>query len=242
MLDHPWFLLQAGAERAGIGTRRDRAIEDQVALVGQVGLAGVVGAQLRVGQERGQPPARVAPAEAHHLHGEARVLAQALDELRRLGDHHEPARGRDHDLLAQERAAAALDQPEPRVHLVGAVQGEVERRLPVQLHDLDARRGRELARALGGHRGADAVRALRAARPRPTTRVPSRGRASSPARPAPLPLRRPRAGLAARLRRSRAQHRRAAGARSAGRPTLTREHSGCSYCSDINRSASEVVL
>ena len=95
-----------------------------MALVGQVGLAGVVGAQLRVGQERGQPPARVAPAEAHHLYGEAGVLAKALHPLGRLRHHHEPARGGDHDLLAQEGAAAALDQ--------AAAAGPPRRRRPAR--------------------------------------------------------------------------------------------------------------
>ena len=43
-----------------------------------------------------------------------------------VGDHdHAPARRRD-DLLAQERAAAALDQAQLVVELVGAVDGEVE--------------------------------------------------------------------------------------------------------------------
>ena len=99
---------------------------------------------------------------------------------------------------------------ELRVHLVGAVDRQVELDGPVQLHDLDARRARELVGALGGHR-----RAQRRPSPRaeqldhaPTPRGRSRARSSCPARPAPRPPRRP---PRARRRRSRRQPRRRRG-------------------------------
>ena len=41
-----------------------------------------------------------------------------------------PTRGARHKLFAQQRAAAALDQVEARVDLVGAVDGEVQQRAP----------------------------------------------------------------------------------------------------------------
>ena len=135
---------------------RDLAVEDQVALVGAVRVL-AVHPQPGVGRELGKPPARVAPAEADHLDRQPRPLAEALHALGRLGHDHEAARGGDHDLLAQERAAAALDEPEPRVDLVGAVERQVERRLAVQLHDLDAGLACQLAGALRSHRRADAV-------------------------------------------------------------------------------------
>ena len=48
------------------------------------------------------------------------------DQLGRIGDHRHPLRGRGDDLLAQERAAAALDQPELRIDLVRPVDRQIE--------------------------------------------------------------------------------------------------------------------
>ena len=73
--------------------------------------------------------------------------AERLHQLGFVGDHQHPFRRRSgDDLLAQQRAAAALDQAELRVDLVGAVDIEVELGLVVECHQRDA----ELARELGG--------------------------------------------------------------------------------------------
>ena len=104
---------------------RHAAVEDPVALVGHVGLV-AHRPSLGIGQQVGDPPARVAPAEAHDLHGEAKALSQPVNLLSVLGDHHEPARGRRHDLLPQQRAAASLDETEVGVDLVRAVDREVQ--------------------------------------------------------------------------------------------------------------------
>ena len=97
-----------------------------MALVGEVRLlvAGRCAACVR--EQRGQPAAGVAPGEAHDLDRQPEALAQPLDAFRRLGHHHESPRGADDDLLAQQRAATALDQAQRRVDLIGAVEGEVE--------------------------------------------------------------------------------------------------------------------
>ena len=47
-------------------------------------------------------------------------------ELARVRDHEHPARSACHDLLAQKRAAATLDEAERRIDLVGAIDREVE--------------------------------------------------------------------------------------------------------------------
>jgi hypothetical protein len=66
------------------------------------------------------------------------------------GDHDHPVRRRGDDLLAQQRAAAALDEIERGIDLVGAVDGEIE---PVDL----VQRGQTNAAAYrigtGGFRG-----------------------------------------------------------------------------------------
>ncbi len=61
------------------------------------------------------------------LDRDRRVLAQAIHELRAVDDDHQaPGRGGD-DLLAQQGAAQALDQVEGApLHLVGAVDREVD--------------------------------------------------------------------------------------------------------------------
>jgi hypothetical protein len=89
------------------------------------------------------------------LHRQAEALAEALHPLGRLGHDHEPAGGRDHDLLPQQRPAATLDQPQPVVDLVRAVQGQVQLHLAVQVHQLDAGLTRARARALRCHCGPD---------------------------------------------------------------------------------------
>ena len=60
------------------------------------------------------------------------------------------ASGSDDDLLAQQRAAAALDQPQSGVNLVGAVEREVELEAAVELEHLDARRASARVCELGG--------------------------------------------------------------------------------------------
>src|SRR3712207_8702288 len=87
---------------------------------------------------------RVLPAEAHDLDREPERLAEPPDALALLGYDHEAARGGHDDLLAQQRGPAALDEPEPRVDLVGAVDREVQPRAAVQLDRLDSGRGRQL--------------------------------------------------------------------------------------------------
>ena len=126
-----------------------------MAAIGQEGLPG-----------RGRPEAQLAvrarladrladggagrrEAERHDLDRQ-REAPEPLDALSPVGDDdHAPARRGD-DLLAQERPAAALDQAQLVVELVGAVDGEVE------LRDLVERRERHafalglIPRRLGG--------------------------------------------------------------------------------------------
>lgn len=131
----------AGQRRDGLGGSArvlDRLLEvevdDVVAVVGDVGALpvrprpqpGLAAPHLG---ELGQPLEVELPAELDNLHGH-RVLgpAQAGDQLRLVDDADKPVRDQLDHLLAQQRAAAALDEVELRVDLVGAVDGEVEAR------------------------------------------------------------------------------------------------------------------
>ena len=91
-----------------------------------------------------------------------REPAQHADELGRVGDAHEPARNGGDDLLARERAAAALDHRPVLGNLVGAVDVHRQVRDVVQFLDEDA----VALQAFGGldrtrHRTLDPVPDLR---------------------------------------------------------------------------------
>ena len=65
-------------------------------------------------------------------------VPSVCDQLALVGNHDHALRRRRDDLLAQQRAAAALDQAQLVVDLVGAVDGQVEIRLVVERRQRDA--------------------------------------------------------------------------------------------------------
>src|SRR5262245_4556903 len=80
---------------------------------------------------------RCAEPERHHLDGQ-RETPQHLDTLGLIGDHdHARARCGD-DLLVEERATGALDEPQLAVNLVGAIDREVEHGRGVERGERDA--------------------------------------------------------------------------------------------------------
>ena len=70
------------------------------------------------------PPGRRKP-ERNDLDRQ-RKGAEPRDDLGRIRDDDHPLRGGGDDLLAQQRAAAALDQPELGIDLVGTVDRQIE--------------------------------------------------------------------------------------------------------------------
>ena len=86
----------------------------------------------------GDPAAGVAPAEADDLDRQPEARSQPVHELRLLG-HHEAAGRRGDDLLPQQSTAAALQQSETGVDLVGAVDRDVELEAAVEGDHLDVR-------------------------------------------------------------------------------------------------------
>ena len=75
--------------------------------------------------------------------------AASSAQLRLVDDHDELLGAHLHHLLAQQRAAAALDQVEVRVDLVRAVDGDVEAAELVERRQRDAEL---LGLLLGAHR------------------------------------------------------------------------------------------
>ena len=93
------------------------------------------------------------PGEPDDLDREGPGGAEAVDQLGGLGDDHDVAGGGQDQLLAEEGAAAALEEAEGGVDLVGAVDGQVEGAVGVQVDQLDAGRpGPGLGPGGGGHR------------------------------------------------------------------------------------------
>lgn len=156
MVHHPF---QGGDLLPRAGGVPDRGLEVQihnvVGVVGDVGLP--VGVQSELGvaalrlEELLQPHQVVVPAELDHLHrhGEAGA-AEAGDELGVVDDDDELVGGGLDHLLAEEGAAAALDEVEVGVDLVGAVDGEVDVGVGVEGGEGDAEGGGLLLGALGG--------------------------------------------------------------------------------------------
>jgi hypothetical protein len=93
------------------------------------------------------------PAEADDLDRQ-REGAEAGDHLAVVGDHRHAVTRRGDDLLLQERRPAALDQVQPRVDLVGPVDGEVD---PLDLVEPAERHAELLGEPDGGARGRDAL-------------------------------------------------------------------------------------
>ena len=178
-------------ERGGVVLGRDPAIEDPVAVVGDEWLP-VRLAEGGPAAELGKPPSAEGAGEWQDLHREAPARAEARHELLRgHQDDLTPGGGRD-DALARECAAVPLDEVEPGIDLVGAVDRDVEQVLGQLDHDeaqrgcergRGARRGHALdpqsPRCLGGQRAHEGLRGP--ARAEPDAEVGPASRASATA-------------------------------------------------------------
>ena len=172
--------------------RRDRAVEDVVALVGAVGLAVALRAQAprrRWCRPRGSRRARVAPGEGGHLHGQAgRVCPSRAIALARLGNADEPVarpRSRASRAAAHRRrpsaaraagstsSAPSIASGEARASRSSGTSSDAGRRAPLVGWRWDAQH-----RAQRRPRGPE--RSCRASRSPPTRRGPSPGPASCP--------------------------------------------------------------
>ena len=143
VLDHAGHALEGLVERLGIVDARERAVEKYVAAVGHEGAAVLGQPQLDlaraadVGGHRADQRARGGEPEAHRFDGK-RKLAEHPDALGCVGDDDHALGGHGHDLLAQQRTAAALDEAQVGVDLVGAIDRQIEERLVVERGERDA--------------------------------------------------------------------------------------------------------
>src|SRR5690606_29414726 len=107
-------------------------VQDPVAVVGDQALA-----PDRLAAQVGNRPRHQAACHRDHLDRQ-RELAQHLDLLGLVDDADELLAGLGDDLLAGERAAAALDQAVPGIALVGAVDVQLQRPDRVEVEHRDA--------------------------------------------------------------------------------------------------------
>jgi len=147
VLDHAGHALQGKGKHFRLLNFAEGAIEDEVALIGDERRAILVKTLDNLALAAGlrghglDHAARRGEAEGHHLDGE-RKPPERLHQFAIVGDdHHLIGRGR-HDLLAQQRTASALDQPQLIVDLIGAIDGEMQVRRVVE-------RGQRNAKPLG---------------------------------------------------------------------------------------------
>jgi len=128
------------------------AVEDQIAVVGLVVLA-----QYRVRTALQHLAPDVAPRHRDHFDRQ-RKLAEHRHQFRGVANAHELLRHRGDDLLARQRAAAALDHVQVLGHFVGTVDIDIERVHAVQVEHADAVRLQPLGARLGcSHRAFDAA-------------------------------------------------------------------------------------
>ena len=122
---------QQPRQKRRIGDLAQMGIDNAVAAIGDKNVAVLALSQHHVpgiaglGKYRGHRPLRRGQAERNNLNRQ-RKAAENIDPFGVVGDHDHAIRSGGHDLFAQQRAAAALDQVERGIDLVGAVDGEVE--------------------------------------------------------------------------------------------------------------------
>ena len=143
------------AERERVGDRREAAVEDAVALVGRERRAVGAEPEHRLRAEAPRPARQTGTAKPITSTGTG-ARSEPCDALRVVGDDARAGGRGGHDLLAQERAAEALDGREVRRDLVGAVEADGERRLLVEAA-ADADAARERGRGLGRRHADDVV-------------------------------------------------------------------------------------
>ena len=155
MFDDARHCIQRGRQFGRPGDGAQRTVIDHVAAVGLEDLAAPFAqadGRPRIAQRiqrGGQTQGGGFVPEGHHFDRQDE-FAQARHQLGFVGDHDHAARRGGHDLFAQQHAAAALDQVQVAVGLVGAVNGQIERGQIVQRRQRDAHLAGQGRRLFGG--------------------------------------------------------------------------------------------
>ena len=126
----PGSATSAAARPLRIGDRAESAVENVVPAVGDENWPSRSRSRISPDRPSARPrrpaAARVEPSPNGSTSTGSGNRPSRRDPLRGVGDHDHPLRGRRDDLLAQQRAAAALDETQLAIDLVGAVDGQIE--------------------------------------------------------------------------------------------------------------------
>src|SRR6266478_3554620 len=142
MLNHARHFVQGASQRRRICNPAKAAIQNVMALVGNECRSVSASPQLATSAKRRNFLREYSRCERDDLYGK-RKLTESRNELGGVSHHDHPLRGRSDDLLAQQRAAAAFDQPQLRIDFIGAVDGDVDLRMFIERRERDAYRARK---------------------------------------------------------------------------------------------------
>mmetsp|Transcript_18532 Transcript_18532/g.47701 ORF Transcript_18532/g.47701 Transcript_18532/m.47701 type:complete len:206 (+) Transcript_18532:380-997(+) len=162
MVDNANSRLELVRKGGRIGDGRlEEEVDDVVSVVSHRGLIAIhlracrcrpqaqLGLAARRGWQRGDLPHRVLPAERRDLDGKREGGAQAVAKLGLVDNDDEFLRAHLNHLLAQQCAAATLDQVKLRINRIRAVDRDIELRVRVEGDERDAE---GLSLLLGTHR------------------------------------------------------------------------------------------
>jgi hypothetical protein len=131
VLDDAGNVQKLGRERFWLRNAAKKSIENEMSPIGHEGFALRLAAKFQftlglvAGHDSGDGPTGCAKAKAVNLDRQWKT-AQRLNNLRAIGDDDHGIGSGGHDLLAQQRAATALDEIEPGVQFVRPVDGDVK--------------------------------------------------------------------------------------------------------------------
>ena len=131
----------------------ETCIQNQVALIGhhRSGLP-LRDPQLTLGPHGLKTATHQGPSTRKHLHRQEKVQVQPVYQLAGIHHHHEAARRRGHQLFLDMAGAPSFDQLKPGIHLIGAINGQINGLHMVEIHQGNAQpAGQHLALKGGGH-------------------------------------------------------------------------------------------
>src|SRR5215207_431492 len=155
MLDDTWDGFYRGGELGRIGDRSGRAVHDDSTSVRDPWSGQITVKPPRLGRysDARQPLCGLRATEGDDLDRQWRAGAELIDALFRRRYKHIVVTREGNKLLAEERAAAALDGVERGIDLVGAIDAEVEAVGVVERDKRDAQIASQGFRALRGWDG-----------------------------------------------------------------------------------------
>ena len=125
-------------QRSGIGDGTEVAVEDDIALVGGVGLVAIHSQQPESRPDRGGSPLGQCQPKGKTSIGTAQVVPSWSESLDSSTTMTRRSAGLGDDFFPQQRAAAAFDHVEFGIDFIGAVDGQVDARMVLERTEANA--------------------------------------------------------------------------------------------------------